>query len=508
MWMYPSALLKRFAADKGGATMLIFALTLVPMLIGMGLAVDYSRALITQSRLGQAIDSAALAVGSWTDLTDEEIREKAQTYFDANFPSAALGSPGPLDVDVGENTITISVQGEVETTFMSLAGIDEVAVEAFTEVTKNEKQIELVMVLDNTGSMAWSGKLDALKDASNALLDVLMPEGQSGGVYEDIKIGLVPFAAGVNIGADKLNSGWIDVDGQSSIAGEDFDPESTNVLDLYADIQNGSWNGCVRARPEPYDTQDTPPSAGEPEMLWVPYFAPDEPDFHDYANRYADDGDWDDDFEGDWDDEWDARQRYTGKYVDLTMSGWGDGPDYNCRVATVTPLSSVRADVVSAIDDMVATGNTVIPAGLAWGWRLISPGEPYTEGAPYDQEDVIKAVVLLTDGQNDVGGGADTHNRSQYSAYGFARSGHMGAENGSEAEEVLDQKTATLCDNIKSNGVRLYTITFQLWSGSTKDLMRDCASSPEMYYDSPTNSELETVFQDIAKGLSELRLSK
>jgi len=169
---------------------------------------------------------------------------------------------------------------------MHLAGINQVTVNAFTEVTLNEKQIELIMVLDNTGSMGWSGKLNALKTAASTLVDSLMVSNQNAAVNEDVKIGLVPFAAAVNIGADKLNSGWIDVLALSSIAGEDFQP-GTNVLNLYNQIQNRSWNGCVRARPTPFDTQDTAPGGGD--TLWVPYFAPDEPDFWSYYNRYASD---------------------------------------------------------------------------------------------------------------------------------------------------------------------------------------------------------------------------
>jgi hypothetical protein len=315
-----------------------------------------------------------------------------------------------------------------------------------------------------------------------------------------VQIGLVPFAAAVNIGADKLNSGWIDVSAQSSITGEDFTP-GTNVLDLYGQIQNRAWNGCVRARPVPYDTQDTP--AGSGDTLWPPYFAPDELDFSSYSNRYADDAG----YSGSQYD-YDARQRYAGKYNNLNVSGSSDGPDFNCRTQSVTPLTNTRATVAAAITQMVATGNTVIPSGLAWGWRLISPAEPFSQGVAYDDDDTIKAIVLLTDGQNMVSGGMGTHNRSQYSAYGFAQSGHLGSPNGSDAESVLDAKTAALCTNIKAQEIRLYTITFQVSSSSIQDLMRACATDPEMYYNSPSNEELDSIFQDIAKGLADLRISK
>ena len=499
MWQRATRFLGLFSADRNGVTAILFGIMLIPLMLGVGLAVDYSRALRVKQHLGRALDSAALAIGSWHDLDDAQLTQKAQDYFAANYDAQALGTPSPLNVNIQDKMITISATSTVDMVFMQLAGFSQVSVGALSEITLNEKKIELIMVLDNTGSMGWNGKLTSLKNASNALLDVLIPDNGAG-VSQDVKIGLVPFAAAVNIGSDKLGSGWIDVAAQSSIAGEDFQP-GTNVLDLYGQIQNAAWNGCVRARPEPFDTQDAVPAGGD--TLWPPYFAPDEPDFYSYYNRYASDSGYSGGIYN-----FDARQRYTGKYNTLTISGTSDGPDFNCRTAPVTPLSNTRATIAAAINQMVATGNTVIPAGLAWGWRLISPEAPFTEGVAYDDSDTIKAVMLLTDGQNSVGGGLGTHNRSQYNAYGFAASGHMGATNGSEAESVLDGKTATLCTNIKNKGIRLYTITFQVSSTSTQDLMRGCATKPEMYYDSPSGDQLNTIFKDIAKGLADLRISK
>jgi Flp pilus assembly protein TadG len=230
MWQRISSFLGRFAAERSGAVMLVFGIFLVPMLLGIGLAIDYSRALKTKQNLAQALDAAALAVGSWADLNEAKIKQKAQAFFDANYSSSNLGTPSSLNVVVQDGKITISATSDVDTTFMKMSGINQMSVGALTEVTLNEKKIELIMVLDNTGSMGWSGKLDALKVAANALVDVLMVADQNAAVDEDVKIGLAPFAAAVNIGADKLNSGWVDLLGQSSIADEDFQP-GTNVLD-------------------------------------------------------------------------------------------------------------------------------------------------------------------------------------------------------------------------------------------------------------------------------------
>lgn len=502
MRAFLSCLLHRFRRDNKGATVMIFGLTLIPIVFGIGMAIDYGRAITAKTRLASAIDSAALAAASWPDLSDSEIDAKILEYFEANFPPEADGTVEPLQITRNEEVITVTANAYIETTFLKVGGINQLEVGAFAEVSLKRKKIELVMVLDNTGSMGWSNKINTLKDAATSLVETLKPGSGGPANSDEVKIGLVPFAAAVNIGADKLGTGWIDEVAQSSIASEDFQP-GVNVLDLFNQINNRAWNGCVRARPVPFDTSDDTPS-GIADRRWVPYFAPDEPDFWSYSNRYASDGA----YGGPWND-YDARQRFVGKYAGLTVPAWeSDGPDYNCRIPTLTPMTQTKADAIAGIDAMIASGNTVIPAGLAWGWRLISPSEPFTEGTDYDDEDVVKAIILLTDGRNDVSGGMGNHNNSRYSAFGFAREGHLGSVNGWQAESVLDDKTETLCANIKTENVRLYTITFQLSDGPIKDLMRDCATEPAMYYDSPNNSQLQAVFDDIAKGLNDLRLSK
>ena len=76
MWRRISRTLGRFGADDRGVTALLFGILLVPLLLGIGLSIDYSRALRAKQHLGNALDSAALAVGSWADLTDAEIAAK------------------------------------------------------------------------------------------------------------------------------------------------------------------------------------------------------------------------------------------------------------------------------------------------------------------------------------------------------------------------------------------------------------------------------------------------
>ena len=156
---------------------------------------------------------------------------------------------------------------------------------------------------------------------------------------------------------------------------------------------------------------------------------------------------------------------------------------------------------------MIASGSTNIPTGLAWGWRVISPGEPFTDGVDYDDDETIKAIVLLTDGENWLGN-LNNHNKAYYNAYGYVANGRLGTSNPSDAKDELDNRTAELCENIKAEDVTIYTLTFDLGNGPIKDLMEACATSPSHYYDANNSSELAESFSAIATDLSNLRISK
>jgi Flp pilus assembly protein TadG len=501
--------LRAFRKDIGGNIAIIFGLAAIPMTLAMGAAVDYSRAFMVQQRLGQALDSAALAVGSSSEVDPDVLETIAQQYFDANYGDGAIGVAGQLNLAINNSVITLTASADVATAIVRIVGIDNVPVAAETEVTKETRGAEIVLVLDNTGSMGSGGKIAALRQAAGDLVEIVFGEDEE---PELLQFGLVPFSASVNIGADMLDSGWIDTAGASSNNGLGF-ADGTDNLAMYDHLQNRSWNGCVEARPAPYDTQDAAPDGAIGDTLFVPYFAPDEPDSWQasqvgfwYGNSYLDDETGTYNF--DMADRQDREGKYPGEWVGSTSRG----PDFNCRIEPLTPLTNVRAEVDEAIDSMVATGSTVIPIGLAWGWRLLSPTAPFTQGSEYDSEIYNKVLILLTDGQNDVGTGGqnalDNHNLSWYNGYGHITQGRLGTTDMADAHAELDARTATLCQSIKDTGIMVYTITFQLADGPIKDLMRDCASEVAFYFDSPDNATLQQHFEAIGKQLRNLRLSR
>jgi len=107
-----------------------------------------------------------------------------------------------------------------------------------------------------------------------------------------------------------------------------------------------------------------------------------------------------------------------------------------------------------------------------------------------------------------VNGGGNGHNKSAYNAFGYARNGHLGSTNGWQAEATLNAKTLEVCSKIKAQGIKVYTIGFQIWDNATKLMLEQCATEPDMAYVSPTNSQLAGIFNSIAQGLSELRIAQ
>jgi len=182
--------IRQFATRTGGNVAMIFGIAVIPMILAGGAAVDYSRAFHVQQRLSMALDATALAVGASTKTNFNELNTLAQNYFNANYPAAELGVPGTLQLSIADGTVSLSATAELETVIMYLAGIQTMDVQSSVEVTKEQSALEVALVLDNTGSMNYSGKIGALKQASTDLVDIL-----TGGEENPplLKFALVPF---------------------------------------------------------------------------------------------------------------------------------------------------------------------------------------------------------------------------------------------------------------------------------------------------------------------------
>ena len=71
----------------------------------------------------------------------------------------------------------------------------------------------------------------------------------------------------------------------------------------------------------------------------------------------------------------------------------------------------------------------------------------------------------------------------------------------------MDARTAQLCTNMKSAGIQIFTVRVEVTDG-TSDMLRNCASSPDMFYDVQNSSALNDVFASIGSQINELRIAK
>ncbi len=486
--------------------LLIFTIFVVPLLLLVAVATDFAQLLVVKRQLAGGVDSAALTLGALPGLTDAEADAKAEAYIRAHY-TEKIGTLKDYAVDHAKRAngvMDVTATAEVPTTFLRVAGYDTLTVTVNAQAVRKEDKLEVVMALDNSGSM--NSSMHALKTAANALVDTLMGANATS---EAVRVGLVPFMGAVNVGAVR-GAWWLDEDHPTSWNNENIRLDNgVSLFTLYDAVEASNpgitWRGCVLARLEPYDVTDTPPDQLYVDIntLFTPFFAPDEP--HGAVNDYIHGAD----------DQGDATKYRGGK---VTGNDNKHGPNAMCPPSAIQPLTNVKATITNAIDSMEAVGQTVLPQGMVWGWRVISPGDPFTQGAPYTQTDTIKAIVIMTDGDNQVCEKQCTPrqielNDSYFSAYGYSKQAHPRLQ--PDAVTALNAKFRTVCENVKAvkrpdgkDAITIYSVVYGNPSAATQELMRDCASDASKFYTADTASELVTVFENIATGLNRLRVTK
>ncbi|RMF02242.1 MAG: VWA domain-containing protein [Alphaproteobacteria bacterium] len=490
--------------NTSGAVMIVFGLAVIPLVGFVGAAVDFANAYQLRSRLQNALDAAALAAGREMDLgsTEANARQTANRVLEVNLgPDFPRGYSAQFTFSGSRIQAHASVN--VSTYFMGILGTEVLPVGASSTVSLAGGTLEVVMVLDNSGSMRGS-KLADLKNAARNLTQILF---QSNNDPDRVRIGIVPFAATVNVGTQYANASWMDTNAQSSIHNENFSPP-TNRFTLFNNLRGASWGGCVETRPSPHDVTDTAPVGGD--TLFVPYFAPDEPDrrFRTYyANNYINDNG------GSCprrprNQTQEQAQENSCKYNRARVSSRAPGPNYLCDSQPITPLTNSQATVMNAISNMVARGRTNIHQGVMWGWRVLSPGEPFTEGRRYDVADNRKFMIVMTDGAN-THRGRSNQNMSDYSAYGYSKHERLRAATRSTSRlvQAMNSRTSTTCTNAKAAGITVFTIAFAFNDPATLAMLRNCASGSARAFRIDNGNALIAVFEAIAGEINRLVIS-
>ncbi|NGO53804.1 TadE/TadG family type IV pilus assembly protein [Allomesorhizobium camelthorni] len=330
----------------------------------------------------------------------------------------------------------------------------------------------------------------------------------------------------------------------------------------YTVSQYTSWQGCVEARPAPYNNDDAEASSSNPATLFVPMFAPDEaghlwrdldddniPDLNDTNYGYGNNWwvDWENSDAGPRQS--DMRKYFRVKPYGAPAAGYGDGPNSSCTTNAITPLQDVttaegKQVILDAIDAMTPTGNTNVPEGTAWGWRVVSHKAPFIEGRPDIEKGNDKVIIVLTDGANTYGDYGYTDpagNQSTYAAYGYTGKDYNStgvtrmfmdtSSNVSKStytntnyQAAMDEQMQMVCANAKDpdkGNVIVVTVSLDLEESVASEkkaieALTKCASdsrfkknadgTPKKLFYNATGSNLAEKFKEIADELSNLRI--
>lgn len=463
--------LSSYLFKKTGAIAPLFGILAPVLLASVGGAIDVSYSYLIKQRLSHALDAAVLAAAaSETERTN--INNKVNRFLDMNYPQDKIGTVFDVDINVNGDIVNAKASAAYNTYFAKFVGINEIDVSVETEVTREVRGIEVALALDVTGSMQSNNNIGALRDSTRDFITTIF-DRVSDAKY--LKIGMVPYAATVNVGPLASEVVYdINIPDRPDVTYDTSDPTQ--------------WQGCIEERDYPDDVLDTNYFKGG---HWKPFW-------------WEHTADHDDNF---WDQDMDEDASLNLPYNRCNNRRT---PNLGCPVDNpIMPLTSNEQDLLNSTDDLVywCRGGTMGNIGLAWSWRVLSPSEPFKQGAEYENAYWRKVIVMMTDGNNSYWKKPGIDESSDYTAYGRVSENRLGTTNRGAATNKIDARLAETCEEIKKKGVTIYTVTFTNVSGSTEDLYRDCASDSTKYYNAPSQQNLRDAFLKISKEISNLHVS-
>jgi len=460
----PLAMLKRAVRDEGGVSAVTVAISLAvlaPMALGI---FDVFSMTEQRGKLQDALDAAALYAARSPVFTTPEIDTIGDKSLLANLQlihGASLKASNFVlqgNQVVADASVQLAAYAPMEFTHQP--------VQVHSEVTRAGNNLEVALVLDNTGSMAGT-PMTQLQSAANQLIDLVVADTQT--PYYT-KMAVVPYSNAVNAGA-YVNA----VRGPATVAQSPIQAACTNQPGCtkmkFTTAAGGSavtWNvsNCVSERIGVHAYDDVAPTAAFP-------------------NTYV---------------------------------GWVYPPSNGsnpCIATGIQPLTSNKTTLHNLINGLTTGGSTAGHIGVGWGWYMVSPnwGGLWPSGsqpANYASDHLIKAVILMTDGAFNT-----AYCKGAVSQLSSATDGSAGASNthtncASPNGDAFSQ-AQTLCTAMKGhpNNIVIYTVGF-LHGGNDPQaaaILSNCATDAQHYYLPTTGGSLQAAFQSIAADLNRLRIS-
>jgi len=471
---------RRLGANENGAVAVQFAFLAIPLALLVFGLLDMNRVSLQRRHLQDALDASALIAARAGTKTDAELDVLGDAALAAEL--AGLGIPlsaaSSTFANGAENSVVASVKADLKPIIANLWTNADVTVTATTTVKRGQDApVELVMVLDTTGSMSGT-KLTTLKTAATSLVDKLTVGGTA-----NVKIGVVPFAQYVNVGIANRSQPWISVPDDYSTS--TTTPGKCTTVSTKTTCQTETYactkytDGVAYASPcsrsiNCVTTPITPVTTCTQDKINTNTYkfsgcvgSPA------YPKNVSDS---------------DSTRVYPG-FMNLTCA------------TPITPLTKTVSTVKAAITALTATGDTYIPSGLAWGFNMLSSAQPLTDAAVYDpsgqNRKPRKAMVLMTDGAN-----------SKLMNAGNGRHDVNPTPNLDSPATQANTYTAELCANIKAQKIEVFTVAFSVTDTNIKSILKTCATDDAHYFDATDTAKLLDAFQNIADALRNLYIAR
>jgi Flp pilus assembly protein TadG len=463
MWTSFKQKTEYFIDDSRGNTAMLVALALVPLLGVGALALDYTYAETMRNKLSVAADSAALAGAQLYGATEAQRVQRARDVFNSSV--AQLGGVTGITFSAADVTsagvftgFRVDANADVATFFGQILGHSGVNIGTRSEASLGDGgKLEIALVLDTTGSMSGS-KLNALKVSATNLVNTLESRKLSS---SQIKYAFVPFNIYVNVGIANRNKSWISVPADRSENTCWMEAPVTSTTNCR--MESGTWNND--GTPTSYTTQVCDYTYGAPQQVcgttqtkWEGCVGSRNYPLNIQDGNYA--------------------TRVPGLLDDVA---WCPGE--------IVPLTTNASQIIAGINAMSAWGETYIPSGLAWGWRALSPSDPFSESDKGKTTDRVQQyLILMTDGAN-------------------TRSPNYPDHEGSDAS-VANQLTSQICSGIKNDQITVFTIAFDVTDMTIKNILQTCATTTSNYFDASNATQLSDAFAQIGNAITALRLKK
>ena len=461
-------------------------------------------------------------------VTSGQLQTTAQNYFNGLFsrPDAqnviinttyTAGSGGT------PSQVIVNGSASVPTDFMGIFGFNTIAVNGTATSKWGTRRLRVALVLDNTGSMAQSGKITALKTATNNLLTQLQNAVKTAG---DVYVSIIPFVKDVDVGSSNYNSSWIYWGNLLQ------DPTQTDQTSWDANNGTCSLSGhhtrssCTASGScsiSGHSSSSSCTSAGSCSISGHSTQSSCQSNYGCSKSQYTTqsqctnhNGTW---AAGVWTTGvwtqavWtpDNHNTWNGCVMDRGDTSGPDTGNYDTNVVAPTSVTATLfpaeqysycpqaamglndnwSAMTTEVNNMTPNGSTNQPIGLVWGWQTLAGGGPFTAPAFDPNYQYQQVIILLTDGLN-----------TQDRWYG------NGVNTSTQVDSrMYDQNGNGTCANIKAAGITIYTIQVDTSSDPTSTLLQNCASDSSKFFLLTSANEIVTTFNSIGTALTQLYIS-